>query len=55
MIIWSSIIEKKTTLMEQNPDEFGPQKHFADDFFNARGYTVTELPTGQGLVVVRPN
>lgn len=34
--------------------EFGPQKHVADKFFNARGYTVTELPTGQGLVVVRP-
>ena len=29
----------------------GPQKYVADEFFNARGYTVTELPTGQGWLL----
>lgn len=32
---------------------FGAQKLAADQFFNARGYQVTELPTGQGLIIVR--
>lgn len=31
------------------------QKDAEDDFFAKRGYQVLELPTGQGLVVKRPN
>ena len=34
---------------------FGAQKLAADNFFNARGYQVTELPTGQGIIIVRPS
>ena len=32
---------------------FGKQKEAADKFFADKGYHVTELPTGQGLVVIR--
>lgn len=32
---------------------FRPQKEAEDEFFAARGYSVLELPTGQGLVVKR--
>jgi len=28
------------------------EKEVADEFFNARGYSVLELPTGQGLVII---
>ena len=30
---------------------FRKQKETADEFINARGHTIVELPTGQGLAV----
>ena len=33
---------------------FGAQKDAADSFFSDKSYRVTELPTGQGLVIIRP-
>jgi O-methyltransferase len=39
-------------------DDYGwknykPQKHVADEFFAERGTLIMEIPTGQGLVVIR--
>ncbi len=52
---WDRMVPGGTVVLDDYGwSAFRPQLLAADGFFHARGYTVLELPTGQGMVTRRP-